>query len=57
MTLYGTSVKVCECGGNMILDESIKLLIFPPVYKGQCNKCCEIKYYDLTGVPNDATKR
>ena len=57
MTLYGKVVKQCDClrcTGDMIASESFKLLIFHPVYKGQCNKCNEIRFYDLSGQQNDA---
>lgn len=59
MTLYGKTVKKCgclRCNGDVILDHSVQLLIFPPLYKGQCNKCNEISYHDLTGEKNDAQK-
>ncbi len=59
MTLYGKAHKKCgalRCTGDMILDESVQLLIFPPLYKGQCNKCNEIGYYDLTGVKDERSR-
>lgn len=53
MSLYGKKVKTCDCGGDVILNEGVTLLIYPPLYMGKCNKCKFNGYYDLTKEYHD----